>query len=79
MRTVDNQAIKAHGARNGSQFQADYDILERVNREIEREIARRYTREEYREWVEAAGFEIVRQVDSTYHNAVMLIHARKRE
>ena len=55
------------------------DILSSSARtHLARTIAKRHTREEYRQWVEAAGFEVTRQDDSTYHGAVMLVHARKR-
>lgn len=55
----------------------DYQLLVDVNRQIENTIARRYTREVYRDWVRAAGLTITRDVPSTYEDAVMLVHARK--
>ncbi len=56
----------------------DFALLEQINRDIEVSIARRHTRESYRQFFEVAGFEISRVVDSTYHNAVMVIHAKKK-
>jgi ubiquinone/menaquinone biosynthesis C-methylase UbiE len=56
----------------------DYHILRDVNKQIEKVMAKRHTREKYREWVRTAGFEIIKEVPSTYEEAVMLIHARKR-
>jgi len=56
---------------------ADYKLVFDLNKAIEKEIAKRYTRDNYREWTRAAGFEIIRDVKSTYEDAVMLIHARK--
>src|SRR5207245_1762969 len=55
----------------------DYNVLAQVNRNIERTIARRHTREDYKDWVEDAGFDITRYEESTYHKAVLLIHAKK--
>jgi ubiquinone/menaquinone biosynthesis C-methylase UbiE len=73
-------SIKAHLHETGTfeERAGDYQIVRDLNKAIERGIARRHSREEYREWVEAAGFEITREIASTYEEAVMLIHARKR-
>jgi ubiquinone/menaquinone biosynthesis C-methylase UbiE len=60
------------------ELDSDYQILRDVNKQIEKDIARRHTRDEYREWVCAAGFEIITEVPSTYEEAVMLIHARRK-
>ncbi len=57
---------------------AQYNTLYELNKKIERTIARRNTAEKYLEWVEDAGFEIIKSVEFTYEGAVMLIHARKR-
>lgn len=72
-------AIKEHLLKEGTyqQLISDYDMLERINRDIEQTIARRHTRTEYQRFVRTAGFEITRYVPSTYHNAVMLLHAKK--
>jgi ubiquinone/menaquinone biosynthesis C-methylase UbiE len=56
----------------------DYKLLYDINKAIEKDIAKRHTRDEYRQWVRAAGFKIMRDDPSTYEDAVMLIHARKR-
>ena len=57
---------------------ADYLVVRDLNKAIEKEIAKRYTRDNYREWIKAAGFKITRDVPSTYEDAVMLIHAVKK-
>jgi hypothetical protein len=57
---------------------ADYTLVNDLNKALQKEIARRYTRDNYREWTRAAGFEIIRDVPSTYEDAVMLVHARKQ-
>jgi ubiquinone/menaquinone biosynthesis C-methylase UbiE len=56
----------------------DYKVVYDLNKAIEKGIAKRYTRDEYRDWVRAAGFEIIKDVPNTYEDAVMLIHARKK-
>jgi ubiquinone/menaquinone biosynthesis C-methylase UbiE len=56
---------------------ADYQLVFDLNKQIEKEVARRNTREQYRQWTVAAGFEIIRDVPTTYEDAVMLIHAIK--
>ena len=60
------------------ELSADYALLEQVNRAIESSIARRHSRDDYRKFFEQAGFEIVRITDSTYHSAVMTIHAKRK-
>jgi ubiquinone/menaquinone biosynthesis C-methylase UbiE len=57
---------------------ADYLVVKDLNKAIEKEIAKRFTRDDYRQWVKAAGFKITRDVASTYEDAVMLIHAVKK-
>ena len=56
---------------------ADYQLVRDLNKRLENSIAKRYTRDEYRDWTQAAGFEIILDAPSTYEDAVMLIHARK--
>lgn len=53
-----------------------YERLASVNRAIEKTIARRYTLEQYREWLVETGFEILRS-EARYFDAVEVIHARK--
>lgn len=60
-----------------SRLKNDYQIIYDVNKNIEKSIARRHTREDYREWVRTAGFEITNELPSTYEDAVMLIEARR--
>ncbi|HEX5105925.1 MAG TPA: protein kinase [Pirellulaceae bacterium] len=55
----------------------DYQLIWDLNKRIETTIAKRHTRDEYRAWTRAAGFEIIHDVPSTYEGAVMMIHARK--
>lgn len=56
----------------------DYQMVRDVNQQIARDIAKRHTPDQYREWIRAAGFEITKDVPSTYDGAVMLIHAKKK-
>lgn len=56
----------------------DYERLRAANKQIEVTIACRHSREEYRNWVRSAGFEIIKEEPSTYVDAVMMIHARKK-
>jgi ubiquinone/menaquinone biosynthesis C-methylase UbiE len=56
----------------------DYQTIYDVNKQIENDIAKRHTRDQYREWVRTAGFEIIKDVPSTYEDAVMLIHATRK-
>jgi SAM-dependent methyltransferase len=55
----------------------DYEKLYEANKDIEQTIALRHSRDDYRRWVKTAGFQITRDVPSTYEGAVMLIHALK--
>jgi len=73
-------AIKTHLRTNGTfeTLASDYLTLYKLNREIEHTIALRWTRDQYQEFLRAAGFEITRVLPSTYHNAVMVVHARKK-
>ena len=61
-----------------SRMRSDFELVERINKEIQRTIARRHTRHDYTSFVKDAGFEITHLENSTYLDAVMLIHARKR-
>jgi SAM-dependent methyltransferase len=72
-------AIKVHLEKSGAydRLAKDYLALCKVNRDLELSIVRRHTREQYRDYTQVAGFEITRFVPSTYHNAVMILHARK--
>jgi ubiquinone/menaquinone biosynthesis C-methylase UbiE len=69
--------VRAAPKELAGQLYADLNVLTGVNREIEHTIARRHSRDDYRRWVEQAGFTITRQEGSTYHGAVMLVHAKK--
>jgi ubiquinone/menaquinone biosynthesis C-methylase UbiE len=71
--------IRAHLEATGkfAKLQVDFDVLQRINRDIEKSIARRFSRKQYLSYAQQAGFELTRIVDSTYHNAVMLVHAGK--
>ena len=57
----------------------DYERVRSANKDIEVRLACRRTREEYCEFVKAAGFRITKRVDSTYLGAVMLLHASKSD
>lgn len=56
----------------------DWDTVYKVNKTLERTVVRRHTRDEIREMVGLAGFDIIKDVPATYEGSVMLIHARKR-
>ena len=56
--------------------QEHYERLVSVNRAIEETIAKRYSLEQYGEWLLDTGFEIIRS-EPTYYDAVQVIHARK--
>jgi ubiquinone/menaquinone biosynthesis C-methylase UbiE len=71
------KSIKAACDTHGN-LDEDYQVLYDINRAIERDVAKRHTREEYREWVKNAGFEIIRDVPNTYEDALMLIHAKRK-
>jgi ubiquinone/menaquinone biosynthesis C-methylase UbiE len=47
-----------------------------VNKSLENTIVKRYAREDYISWVEAAGFEIIKVIPEAYEGAVMIVHAR---
>jgi ubiquinone/menaquinone biosynthesis C-methylase UbiE len=55
----------------------DFQLVYDVNRNIEKDMATRHTRDEYCDWIRAAGFRIIKEVPSTYEDAVMLIWAQK--
>jgi SAM-dependent methyltransferase len=55
----------------------DYERLRQANKDIERTIALRHSRDDYRKWVKTAGFKIIKEVPSSYEDAVMIIHAAK--
>lgn len=71
--------IQAHLKKIGKdkELADDFERIREVNEYIDKTIARRHSAEDYCQWVRTAGFEITRQVDSTYEGAVMLVHARK--
>lgn len=56
---------------------SDWETVYNVNRNLEQNVVRRYTCDEVREMLALAGFEIIKDVPSTYEEAVMLVHARK--
>jgi hypothetical protein len=58
------------------QYREHYERLVKVNRTIERTIAKRYSIHEYADWLKAMGFEIVLS-QPAYFDAVQVIHARK--
>jgi SAM-dependent methyltransferase len=59
-----------------TECQEHYDRIVTINRAIEKTIARRYSLEQYKEWLVDTGFEIVRS-EPQYFDAVEVIHARK--
>jgi len=72
------EAIKSDLVLQGkfNEYREHYERLASVNRVIEKTIARRYSLEQYREWLVETGFEIVRS-EPRYFDAVEVIHARK--
>jgi SAM-dependent methyltransferase len=72
------EAIKSDLVLQGKfdEYREHYERLVSVNRAIEKTIARRYSLEQYIEWLVETGFEIVRS-EPRYFDAVQLIHARK--
>jgi SAM-dependent methyltransferase len=58
------------------EYREHYERLVSVNRAIEKTIAKRYSLEQYIEWLVETGFEIVRS-EPRYFDAVQVIHARK--
>lgn len=56
----------------------DWNTVYKVNKGLETTIVRRHTRDEIKDMVKTAGFEIVKETPSTYCDAVMLLHARKK-
>ncbi|HVP50395.1 MAG TPA: TIR domain-containing protein [Candidatus Bathyarchaeia archaeon] len=58
------------------EFGEHYECLVSVNRMIERTIARRYSIAQYHEWLEDAGFQLLRSQPG-YFDAVEVIHARR--
>jgi ubiquinone/menaquinone biosynthesis C-methylase UbiE len=75
---LNNIKSRLKDTRRYDQLSADFQVVHDVNKQIEVAIARQHTRDEYREWIKAAGFDIVLDVPSTYSDAVMLIHAKKK-
>ena len=58
---------------------SDWDTVYKVNKSLEKTIVRRHTRDEIREMVDLAGFDVIKDVPAAYEGAVMIIHARKRD
>jgi ubiquitin-protein ligase len=56
----------------------DWNAVYTVNRTLEATVLRRYTRDDIKDMVRTAGFDIIRENSSTYCDAVMLLHAKKR-
>ena len=72
------KAIESHLKATGTfeEKEEHYRRVFEVNRDIEYTIARRYTREQYLEWLQQAGFRVVHE-KSAYKDAVIVMHARK--
>jgi ubiquinone/menaquinone biosynthesis C-methylase UbiE len=56
----------------------DWNAVYNVNRTLESNVLRRYTRDDIKDMVRTAGFDILKENASTYCDAVMLLHAKKR-
>jgi ubiquinone/menaquinone biosynthesis C-methylase UbiE len=77
------QLLEALGRDLGksSQFRSlepHYRRVCEINRDIEVNLARRYSRDQYLVWLAEADFEIVKHIPSVYEDALMVVHARKR-
>jgi SAM-dependent methyltransferase len=72
------QAIKDDLEARGKfpEYREHYERLYSVNRTIESTIAKRHPAEQYKEYLAATGFEILRS-EPKYFDAVEVIHARK--
>lgn len=73
-------SIKARLEENGQagQLASDWETVYKVNKGLESSVARRHTRGEIIEMVGLAGFDIIKDVPSTYEGAVTVLHLRKR-
>jgi ubiquinone/menaquinone biosynthesis C-methylase UbiE len=56
---------------------AEWENVHTINKRLEDTIVKRHTREQIRDMVKLAGFEIISEIPSAYHGAVTIIHARK--
>lgn len=56
---------------------SDWEAVRKVNRDLEKSGLRRHTRDDIREMVKMAGFEVIKEVSSTYEGSIMLLHLRK--
>jgi ubiquinone/menaquinone biosynthesis C-methylase UbiE len=62
-----------------SALASDWNAVYTVNRTLESTVLRRYTRDDIKDMVRTAGFDIIRENSSTYCDAVMLLHAKRRD
>jgi 2-polyprenyl-3-methyl-5-hydroxy-6-metoxy-1,4-benzoquinol methylase len=71
-------AIESHLKTTGTlkEKEEHYRRVAEVNRDIQLTIARRYSREQYQEWLAQAGFEVTYE-KSSYKDAVIVMHAHK--
>jgi ubiquinone/menaquinone biosynthesis C-methylase UbiE len=61
-----------------NQLATHYYNVRNANEEIERTIACRHTRDDYLNWTDLAGFQLLQPPQETYEGAVTLVHARRR-
>lgn len=56
----------------------DWNAVLKVNRRLEKTVVHQHSREDVKDMVQTAGFEIIKENPSTYCDAVMSLHVRKR-
>ena len=76
---LDRIELQLKAAGKLDELAGDWNAVYKVNKGLEGSIVRRHTREEIRDMLRTVGFEIIKDVPSTYCDAVMLVHARKSE
>jgi ubiquinone/menaquinone biosynthesis C-methylase UbiE len=56
----------------------DWNAVLKVNRRLEKTVVHQHSRDDVKDMVQTAGFEIIKENPSTYCDAVMSLHVRKR-
>lgn len=65
------------GSGKMEELAGDWNAVYKVNKGMEKSIVRRHSREEISDMLKTVGFDIVKDVPSTYCDSVTLLHARK--
>ena len=74
---LDRIELQLKGAGKLEDLAGDWNAVYKVNKGMEKSIVRRHSREEIRDMLKTVGFEIIKDVPSTYCDSVTLLHARK--